>query len=75
MTSWIEIARMISAIGSLVAACASVIGAVVTLKNSRKIQEVHLLTNGMRADLIRATGDLRYAEGLKEGARQNGTPS
>jgi hypothetical protein len=62
-----DIAAIISAVASLVAASGSAIAVIMAVKNSRKIEQVHLATNGMKNELIKVTGDAKYAEGLLHG--------
>jgi len=38
-----------------------------TRKNAQGIHEIHLATNSMKDALVKATGDLKLAEGIKIG--------
>jgi hypothetical protein len=44
----------------------TVYGIIVGLRNSRQIKEVHDATNGMKAELVRVTGEAEHAKGVKE---------
>jgi hypothetical protein len=55
-----EIAQVLTAIASLIAAIAS-------LRNSRKIKEVHLATNSLVDRLVASTRLEAHAAGVKEG--------
>jgi hypothetical protein len=66
-----EIAQIILSIATLVTACG---GVAVGLRNSRRIgvnsdriEQVHQATNGMKAELVKVTGDKRYADGVEQG--------
>lgn len=74
-----DIALVIGAFGTLISAIASSVAVVLTamnrvtnLSNSRKIDEVHAATNGMKIELVNTTAKASYAEGLLEGKAQNG---
>jgi hypothetical protein len=62
-----EIASIITAVAALVAALGSSFAVVIGVLNSRKIQQVHDATNGMKDQLVKVTGDAKYAEGVKHG--------
>ena len=62
-----DVAPIIAAIASLVAACGSSLALVMGIWNGRKIKEIHTATNGMKAELVKVTGDAKFAEGVKEG--------
>jgi hypothetical protein len=62
-----DVANLLTAIGTLIAAGASIIGVLMAFRNSQKIEEVHVATNGMKAELVRVTGDAKYAEGREQG--------
>lgn len=62
-----DLAAIIAASASMVAAIGSLISVIMGLKNSRKIEQVHLATNGMKEELVKVTGDKRFAEGVMQG--------
>jgi hypothetical protein len=62
-----DIAPIITSLASLVAACGSSLAVIMGVWNSWKIKEIHAATNGMKAELVRVTGDAKFAEGVKEG--------
>ena len=62
-----DIAPIITSIASLVAAFGSSLAVIMGIWNSRKIKEIHTATNGMKAELVKVTGDAKFAEGVKEG--------
>jgi ammonia channel protein AmtB len=64
-----ELANFIAAIASLIAALASGVGVLVSLINHRKIEEVHQATNGMKAELVKVTGEAKFAEGVVQGEK------
>jgi hypothetical protein len=73
----IEIAAVITSVSSLVAAVGSAVGVVVSARNGRRIELVHLATNSMKDELVKVTGEQKYAEGLKHGEdnpREGRTP-
>jgi hypothetical protein len=57
MINWTE---LISALGALIAAIASLI-------NRKKIQELHLLVNSRLTQLLDVTKSSAHAQGVKEG--------
>lgn len=74
-----DVALIIGAFGTLISAVASSIAVVLTamnrstsLTNTKKIEEVHIATNGMKNELVATTAKASYAEGLLEGKAQNG---
>ena len=72
--SGVDIAPIISASASLVAAIGSFIAVVMTVWNGRKIEQVHIATNSMKDELVKVTGEQKFAEGVKQGEenpRQN----
>lgn len=64
----IEFAAVISSVSSLVAAIGSSVAVVMSARNGRKIEQVHLATNSMKDELVKVTGEAEYAKGLKHGA-------
>jgi hypothetical protein len=62
-----DIAPIITSLASLVAAVGSTLAVVMGIWNSTKIKEIHAATNGMKAELVKVTGDAKFAEGVKEG--------
>lgn len=63
-----EMSSMLVGLASVISAIGSACAAVLAAKNSRKIEEVHKATNGMKDDLVQSTGDKRYAEGIADAA-------
>lgn len=66
-----DIAAIIAAFSSLVAAFGSAAAVIMSARNGRKIEQVHLATNSMKDELVRVTGDAKYLEGMKQG-EENG---
>lgn len=62
-----DVAAIIAATASLVAAVGSTLSVLMSLRNGRKIEQVHQATNGMKAELVKVTGEAKFAEGLKQG--------
>lgn len=62
-----ETAQIITAIASLVAALGTVGAVILGLLNARGIREVHAATNGMKTELVKVTGEAKYAEGVEHG--------
>lgn len=62
-----DVAAIIAASASLVAAIGSAVAVIISAKNGRKIDQVRDATNGMKDELVKVTGDARYAEGVKHG--------
>ena len=62
-----DLANLLTAVGTLIAAGASSVGVLIAIRNSKKIEEVHVATNGMKAELVKVTGDAKYAEGREQG--------
>jgi hypothetical protein len=76
-----DVASIITATAALVAACGSATAVVMAVKNGRKIdgnseridtnsnriEEVHQATNGMKEQLVKVTGDAKFAEGVTQG--------
>jgi len=57
-----EIAQIITSVATLLGVIG---GVVVSLRNSRKIEEVHKSTNGKMAALIREVREASFAKGVK----------
>jgi hypothetical protein len=66
-----DIAAIISASASLIAAIGSAVAVIGTVLNGRKITEVHKATNGMKDELVKTTGEKAYAQGVKDGQTTN----
>ena len=71
-----ELTAVITAVASLLAALASVVAVISSLRNSRKISQVYHATNGMKSELIKVTGEAKFAEGMAQGEAniRNGQP-
>ncbi len=59
-----EIAQLIASIATLITAVGAV---VIGLRNSRKIEEVHVATNSMKDQLVASTALAANAQGNREG--------
>ena len=62
-----EFSGIITSRAALIGACGSVLAVILGLKNSRNIEKVHQATNGMKTELVRVTGDAKFAEGREQG--------
>lgn len=69
-----ETAQIILAVGTaaaaILAAITSLISVLISARNSRKIDEVHVSTNGMSKAFNELTAKASRAEGLKEGREE-----
>ena len=65
-----DVAPIITSISALIAACGSSLAVIMALWNGRKIKEIHEATNGMKAELVKVTGEAKFAEGVLEGRTQ-----
>lgn len=70
----IELAAVISSVSSLVAAIGSAVAVVMTARNGRRIEQVHRATNGMHAEMMKVSGEAKYAEGRDDGERHPRKP-
>jgi len=61
-----SIAQIITSIAALVAAFGSVIAAIVSARNARKIEEVHKATNSLTDRLVETTKTEAHAAGREE---------
>ena len=62
-----EIAAFATGIGVLLNAVATVFGLMQSLRNGKKIEEVHLATNSMKDALVATTDKEAFARGVKSG--------
>jgi hypothetical protein len=62
-----EIAAFATGIGMLLNAIATIFGLMQSLRNGRKIEEVHLATNSMKDALVDKTDKEAFARGVKSG--------
>ena len=62
-----EIAQLITAVATVVAALASFGGFIVSVRNGHKIKEVHTATNSKMDRLLEVTGASEHAKGVIEG--------
>ena len=60
-----ELSGLLTAIGVLLTAVATVINIGVSLRNGRKIKEVHDATNGMKTELVKEVREASFARGVK----------
>lgn len=60
-----ELAQVITAIASLVAAIGSSVALVFGVVNRKGIQEVKQATDGMKDELVKVTGEKNFALGVK----------
>jgi hypothetical protein len=63
----IGVSSIITAIASLISAVGSAAAVLMAIKNGRRIDEVHTATNGMKEELVKVTGEKKFAEGVKQG--------
>lgn len=66
-TSLTEWTALFIGLSSLVSALGSAAAAFLAARNARGIEAVHNATNGMKEELVKSTGDRRYAEGRMHG--------
>jgi hypothetical protein len=62
-----EMAALATGIGVLLNAVVTVFSLIQSLRNGRKIEQVHLATNSMKDALVDVTGKEAYARGVKSG--------
>ena len=62
-----DIAQIITALASLIAAAGSAIAVVMSVRQGRRIEDVHRGTNGMSEKLLKITGESEHAKGVIEG--------
>lgn len=67
--SLLEFAALMQAIGTVVAAIASIIAVGMAVRTQRKVELVHLATNGMKDELVKVTGEAKFAEGFTQGEK------
>lgn len=65
-----DIAQVIIASAALLASLTSAAALVVSVRNGRKIEQVHVATNSMKDELVAVTRKDALAEGLKEGREE-----
>lgn len=61
-----EIAQIITAIGALIAPIASVLAVIVSVRTGRRVEEVHVATNGLTKQLVAATAVASESKGRDE---------
>lgn len=59
-------ASVITALTALLAAFTSLISVLISLRNGRKIEQVHLATNSMKDELVKTVGEAEHAKGYKQ---------
>ncbi len=59
-----DLAQLITSIAALLGVCGTLF---ISLRNSRKIEQVHIATNGMKDHLVAVTAAASKAEGNLEG--------
>lgn len=64
-----DLAVIISASASLIAALAALASILVSLRNGRKIEVVRSESNSMKDELVRTTAEKSFAEGVKAGEK------
>lgn len=62
-----EVAQIITALGSLIAALASAAALIMSVRNSRGIERVRVATDGMKDELVAATAQGSLARGTADG--------
>lgn len=69
-----ETAQIIIAVGTagaaLVSAITSLLAMLLSSRNGRKIEEIHVATNGINTAFNKLTAKASHAEGLKEGREE-----
>jgi hypothetical protein len=66
-----ELIQIIASTATLVAAIGTLL---MSYRNSTKIEAVHLATNSMKDELVRATASASKAEGLEQGRAEQRQP-
>lgn len=69
-----DIAVVITAVGFLITSCTSAGALIVSLRNGERakrigaaVKEIAVQTDGINAQLVKVTGEAKFAEGLKQG--------
>ena len=62
-----EIAQIVSAVAAVIAACSASAAVVVSVRNTRKINGVHVDINSRMDQLLKERGTAQRAEGFREG--------
>lgn len=62
-----DVSSMLTALSLLVASVASLVAAIVGLRNSRKIEVVRQATNGLKQELVAVTRAQALIEGHRDG--------
>ena len=60
----------VALIGSVAPTLLAAAALVASLRNAKKIEEVHLATNSMKDELVRVTGESERAKGVIQGAQE-----
>lgn len=64
----VELSGLITSVGALLAAITSVVNIYISMRNGRRIREVHDLANGMKTDLVNEVRAASFAQGVKSEA-------
>jgi len=71
MPTYGELALVITAVGTLIAALSGLAvgigGLVISIRNRRSIEQVHKATNSMKDELVAEVREAALAQGLKQG--------
>lgn len=62
-----DIGALLTGIASIIAACGSAYSSYLSYKNGHAIEVIRKSTNGITTQLLEATGDRKYAEGVIQG--------
>jgi hypothetical protein len=69
-----DVAQLMTAMGLLLNGVVTLLSYLQSVRNGKKIEQVHLATNGMKEALVASTAKENFAAGLLQGAENTTGP-